>query len=101
MARLDEIGQGIATILSRSDVPEPLFVDLKGHTPVEALVMVRSVIETCLRSATPTALVRIGERLGARFDGSPSAAKSYEGVPIEVDVVLGDRIEFFRFPRVG
>lgn len=98
MARLDEIGQGIATILGSSSMPEPLFVDLKGHTPVEALVMVRSIIDTCLRSATPIALVRIGERLGARFDGSP---KSHEGVPIELDAALGDRIEFFRFPRAG
>lgn len=98
MARLDEIGLGIATVLGSSSVPEPLFVDLRGHTPVEALVMVRSVIDACLRSATPIALVRMGERLGARFGGSHFDVKTYEGVPIELDAMLGERIEFYRFP---
>lgn len=99
MARLDEIGQGIASVLANAGGPEPLFVDLKGQTPVDALVLVRSVIDACQRSATPLTLIRLGERLGARFNATPSFVSSYEGVSIELDALLDDRIEFFRFPR--
>lgn len=100
MARLDEIGQGIATVLSSASLPEPLFVDLRGQTPVEVLVLFRSVVDACHRCAGPLSLVRISDGLGSRIADSLPEGLVYEGVQIEFDSTLGERIEFYRFPKI-
>ena len=97
MARLDEIAEGIAAVLRRSAAPEPLHLDLWGHSPVDTTVLVRSVIDACQRTAAPLALVRVSNDMGARLWNSLETPGAYEGTAIELDDALGKRLKFYRF----
>jgi hypothetical protein len=53
MATLDEIAAGISTVLLMAPAPEPLYVDLKGHSAQEIAFLIRAVVEACkLRKAS-------------------------------------------------
>ena len=98
MARLDEIAEGIATILISSPVPEPLNVSLRGESATNTTFLVRAVIDSCERRGMPIKSVRVGPMLSAdllkQYGYSPSG---YQGVTIEVSDVLGMDVEFYRF----
>lgn len=98
MARLDEIAEGVATILVASPLPEPLNIDLKDEGPLETTFLVRAVIESSERRGVPVHTVRVGPVVGAdllKQYGSQSSA--YQGVKIEGSNFLGTAIQFFRF----
>jgi hypothetical protein len=98
MARIDEIAEGLASVLRSSPVPEPLGVDLWNETPAAATVLVRAVIDTCLRNAIPLSLVRICPDLGKGLLRQLTEDEpAYEGVQIISHSALSQRIEFFRF----
>ena len=65
MARLDEIAEGLSTVLAGSPTPEPLFVDMMNHSPVEITFLIRAVVDACERLAAPLSLIRVGEALGS------------------------------------
>lgn len=101
MARLDEIAEGVATILTTSPNPEPLNVSLKGEGAVETTFLVRAVINSCERRGAPLSVVRLGIEIGAdlikQYGANPVG---YQGVGIEGSHKLGTDIEFYRFqPR--
>ena len=98
MARIDEIAEGLASVLRASPSPEPLAVDLWNETPVAAAVLVRAVIDACNRNATPLARVWICPALGKGLLRELSAGEPiYEGREIVPRPELESRIEFFRF----
>ena len=43
MARLDELAEAIARTLRLSPLPEPLPVEMRGHTPAEVAFFARAV----------------------------------------------------------
>ena len=97
MARLDEIAEGLSTVLQLSKTPEPLGVDLVGHSPAEVTFLIRAVVDACRRRSAPLALVRVGSVCASNIVRalSPEPLR-YEGVPIEVAPDLAHRIELFR-----
>lgn len=99
MARLDEIAEGIATVLRSAQKPEPLPVDMRGQSPTDIVFFVRAVIDSCHRSATAISAVRIGAELGAKVLKKYGNKESgYEGVPVSLSNDLTSMIHFFRFP---
>lgn len=97
MARLDELAQGIATVLAATRVPEPLPVDMVGETPAAATVLVRAIIDACARRGAPLSRVAICPELGADLLRQHASGR-WEGVAIGADQDLTNRIAFFRFP---
>jgi hypothetical protein len=99
MATLDEIAAGISTVLLMAPAPEPLYVDLKGHSPQEIAFLIRAVVEACKLRKAPLSHVRVCHALGSQishaFDVEPL---SQDGVTLEVADELAGRLEFFRFP---
>jgi hypothetical protein len=99
MARLDEIAEGIATVLRSAQKPEPLPVDMRGQSPTDIVFFVRAVIDSCQRNATPLSLVCVASELGAKLLKEYGGAQSgYQGVEIKGSSDLYDRIVFYRFP---
>ena len=99
MARLDEIAEGLSTVLAASPTPEPLFVDMMNHSPAEITFLIRAVVDACERLTAPLFLIRVGNELGshaARALGPEPLG--YEGVRVELAEGLDRRIEFYRFP---
>lgn len=100
MARLDEIAEGISSVLGAMPLPEPLFVDMMNHTPADITFLIRAVVDACERRAAPLSLIRVGQTLGshaARALG-PEPLK-YEGISVELISDLDHRVEFYRFPK--
>ena len=100
MARLDEIAEGISSVLEATQLPEPLFVDMMNHSPSDITFLIRAVVDACERRAAPLSLIRVGQTLGshaARALG-PQPLK-YEGIGIELTGDLDRRVEFYRFPK--
>ena len=102
MARLDEIAEGVSSVLAASPAPEPLFLDMVGHTAGEATFLIRAVVDACERRGALLSKIRIGQQLGsnARRALGPEPL-GYEGVSIEIVEHIGQRIEFHRFPNTG
>lgn len=96
MARLDELAEGIAKVLKITATPEPLPMDLVGEGPAETTVLVRGIVDACRRQNTPLDRIRIGPQLGRPLLGEHG--DNYEGVRLETDGELGNRIEIWRFP---
>ena len=101
MARLDEIADGIATILATSPVPEPLNISLRGEGVTETTFLVRAVIDSCERRGSPISAVRVCVTLGSDLLKQYGNKQSgYQGVNIEESETLGADVEFYRFsPR--
>lgn len=97
MARLDEIAEGLATVLANSPSPEPLNVDLRGQSPKEATLLVRAVIDACERRGAPISLVCVHPELGADLMKLYGSGIGYEGVPIQESPETSDSLQFFRF----
>lgn len=100
MARLDEIAEGLSSVLAATKVPEPLFVDMMNHSPADITFVIRAVIDACERRTVPLSLIRVGRALGshaARALGPEPL--EYEGISIELTGDLDRRVEFYRFPK--
>ena len=97
MARLDEIAEGLSSVLAATQLPEPLFVDMMNHSPADITFLIRAVVDACERLAAPLALIRVDEALGSHAARSlgPEPLR-YEGIPVELADSLGRRIEFYR-----
>lgn len=99
MARLDEIAEGLSTVLQHGSRPEPLGVDLVGHSPVEVTFLIRAIVDACERRAAPLSLIRVGNIVASNliraFGPEPL---HYEGITVEVAPELGSRLELYRFP---
>jgi hypothetical protein len=96
---LDEIAEGLATVLQVSPTPEPLGVDLIGHSPAEVTFLVRAVVDACERRVAPLALIRIA------IDCASNVVRAlgpeplhYQGISVELASDLDHRIELYRFP---
>lgn len=99
MARLDEIAEGLAAVLSTSSEPEPLFLDLMNHSPGEATLLIRPVVDACQRRAAPMTSIRLGSELGSHAKRALGPEPlQYEGVRVELTSGLDRRVEFYRFP---
>ena len=94
MARLDEIAEGLSSLLQLAAAPEPLGVNLVGHSPAEVTFLVRAVVDACARRGTPIALIRLGSVSASNavrtFGPEPL---EYDGVKIEIAPDLDHRIE--------
>lgn len=99
MARLDEIAEGISSVLASSPTPEPLFLEMTGQSPSEVTFLIRAVVDACERRGVPLSMIRVGQTLGSNVKRAlgPKPFK-YEGIPIELVDDLEQRIEFYRFP---
>ncbi len=99
MARLDEIAEGVATILVASPSPEPLNISLKGEGPLETTFLVRAVIDSCERRGVPVHTVRVGMEIGADLIAQyGNQSSGYQGVKVEGTNLLAAEIEFYRSP---
>ena len=99
MARLDEIAEGLVTVLQVTPTPEPLPVDLMNHSPNELTFLVRAIVDSAERRIVPLSLIRIDKDFGAvtaRALGTEPT--QYEGVRVELVVDLGRIMELYRFP---
>jgi hypothetical protein len=96
-ARLDEIAEGVASVLGLSATPEPLRVDMMNHSPVDVAFFVRALAAACERREAPLALVRLspelGERLVRAVEREPLALAD---VQIELAEDLGVGVEMYR-----
>ena len=97
MARLDEIAEGLATVLASSPTPEPLSVDLRGQSPQEVTFLVRAVVDACERRGSPISLVCVHPELGADLLKLYGSGIGYEGVKIQEGSDMSDSLEFYRF----
>ena len=98
MARLDEIAEGIATMLAMSPVPEPLNISLRGEGATDVTFLVRAVIDSCERRGSPISAVRVCAILGSDLLKQYGNLQSgYQGVSIEVTQALETDLEFYRF----
>ncbi len=95
MARLDEIAQGVATVLKLTTAPEPLPLDLVGEGPAETTVLVRSIIDASRRDKAPLVRICLDPHLGKGLLREHS--EDYEGVKLEPDDRLHSRIEIYRY----
>ena len=100
MARLDEIAEGIASILAASPTPEPLKIELKGEGQGETTFLVRAVVDSCKRRGVSLYIVCVGVDIGADliklYQGQSSG---YQGVALKGSDILGLEVEFYRFPH--
>lgn len=98
MARIDEIAEGLVSVLKHSSVPEPLGVDLWNYSPAETAFLVRAIIDACETSSIAISTIRIGAELSERLIRSLEMDPlSTESVRIEPNEDLGARIEIYRF----
>jgi hypothetical protein len=93
MANLDEIAHGLVAVLRHSAKPEPLGVDLWNEDAAAAGYLVRAVVDEC--TAAGVNLFRV--RLDQQFLSADLPA-NHEGVAIEADNNLSQRLEFYREP---
>ncbi len=98
-ARLDEIAEGIAAVLQASPTPDPLYLDLIGHSPAEVTFLVRAVIDACERRGSPLSTIHVAADIGSNVVRAlgPEPLR-YEGVQVQLTGDLSGRVAFFRFP---
>ena len=85
-------------VLQVSKLPEPLGVDLVGHSSSEAIFLVRAVVDACERRGSPLSLIRVAMSYGAIVSRTfGPGLMYYEGVKIALASELNERIEFHRF----
>lgn len=95
-ARLDEIAEGIASVLGASLTPEPLVVDMRNQSPVNIAFFVRALAAACERQAFPLAFVRVGTAMGQRLTQSVEREPLEGDVEVELLDELGTSIEIYR-----
>jgi hypothetical protein len=96
MARLDQLAEGIASVLVGSSQPDPLHLSFNGHSPAEMAFLVTSVFAACERLGRPLAHVRVPHFVVAIIKGDPS------NVGLSVDIFENENsdlaeVEFGRF----
>ena len=96
MARLDELAEGIASVLVGSAQPDPLPLSFNGHSPGEMAFLVTSVIAACERRGRPLAHVRVPPSVVAIVKGDPSWVGSGVAILEREQLSLGE-VEFGRF----
>lgn len=97
MARLDELAEGIATLLSTGKAPEPLYIDLVGESPANVAFLVRAIIDATERRGVAISRITLDPRLGAIALRS-NDREGPQGVSVVADTSLLGRIAVFRFP---
>lgn len=100
MARLDEIAEGIVTVLMFSPTPEPLNLDLRGQNPQETTFLVRAIVDACERRGAPLSHVKVAPEAGYDLLKQYGSSR-YQGVQISASSQLSGSLEFFRFPVEG
>lgn len=97
MARLDEIAEGVATLLASLPEPEPLPMALQDHTPSQIAFLVRCVIAACDRIGRPLAYVRVASCMASIISNDPDGAAGPSVVPamvqpgaVRFDLILRD-----------
>ena len=85
-ARLDEIAEGVASVLGASSTPEPLCISMMNHSPVEVAFFVRALAAACERLEAPLALVRLDPELGGRLVRAVER-EPLEGTDVRVEQV--------------
>lgn len=96
MARLDELAEGIAKVLTITATPEPLPLDLVGEGPAETTVLVRAIVDASRRQGLELHRICLDPHLGRGLLGEHG--DEYEGVRLEPDHRLRGRIEIWREP---
>lgn len=96
---LDEMAHGIVTVLSKSPSPEPLRVELKGHSYAEGIYLAQAVADECSASSVPLAIVEIGEP--HQFTNCEFADPLAEWGQVQVltSAALGSAVQFWRWAR--
>ncbi len=97
MARLDEIVEGIVTVLQLASEPEPLPIDLRGESPADVTFLVRAIVDACERRGVPLSLVRLDQQLGAHI--VRAEGDSYQGIYFQLEQNLATALELYRFPQ--
>lgn len=97
MATLGEMAEAISHVLLRSQVPEPLRVDLWNQGPAQASYLTKGVIDACSDAGKPLALVRIDPAFAADMRGATKDVPYIHAlVPVECASELQACIEFYR-----
>ena len=97
MARLDELAEGIASLLASSPVPEPLKICFRGEGKTETTFFVRAVIDSCERRGTPLSAVRVGSTGADLMKLYADEPSGYQGVSILSADQSDTDVEFYRF----
>ena len=100
MARLDELAEAIVQTLRLSPVPEPLPVEMRGHTASDVAFFVRAVADASERLAAPLCRVKVDPEFGVKLLRS-AAAEPLAGGAVQVKPAegLGQTVKFCRFPK--
>lgn len=98
MARLDEIFDGVASVLAFSIQPEPLPISFSDHSPTEIAFLVRAVIAGCERAGYPLAYVRLPAAVATILLRDPEPIR---GVRLGDTMAQPDAVEFGRFPLLS
>lgn len=99
MARLDELAEAIARTLRLSPLPEPLPVEMRGHTPAEVAFFARAVADACDRLTAPLSSIAVSPDFGVKLLHSAGVDPLNGGaVQIRSTQGLGQCVEFYRFP---
>ena len=96
MARLDELAEGIAKVLTITAGPEPLPIDVVGEGPTETTVLVRAIVDASRRQGLELHRICLDPDLGRRL--LQEHGNGYEGTRLEADDRLRGRIEIWREP---
>ena len=95
MAGMAEIAIGIAAELGGTRSPEPLPVNLDGQSPVDAALLLRSIIRECSDAGISIHKVVVPAEVLQLMRQTDEAARSYLGVPL-VEAPLGV-VEFWLY----
>lgn len=96
MARLDELAEGVASMLQAFPDPEPLSLTFNNHTSSEIAFLVQSVIAACDRIGQPLAYVRLPSAVADIIANDPDGGG---GPSVAATMATPNAVEFGRFPR--
>lgn len=98
MARLDEIAEGVASVVAFGPQSERLPMRFRGHSPAEIAFLVAAVITACERAGRSLAYVRLPAAATAILKRDP---EPIGGVRLDGSIVQPDTVEFRHFPIPG
>lgn len=99
MARLDEIGEGVANVLLHSTTPEPLAVTLSNHTPAEIAFFVNEVVIRFEGQKDALAAVVVPEEAYRILAGDPGFADgAIGGTLLRAGSASDGVVQFYRQP---
>lgn len=94
---LDEMAHGIVMVLRATTEPEPLNVQLRGHTHGQALYLAQAVADGCSASAIPLARIEIGRWECFEAGGEHPPRFEGGGVALVVSPEVGSELAFYRY----